>query len=100
MFRIHMQPTAPHDYRQTYPDRDASARHKIFFDELLEQGILLIYSGTGAISTPQGEPEIETTHRRRRRRPRRRREARQEPVDLWVPETRPWSLTCRDAGRC
>ena len=19
---------------------------------------------------------------------------------LWVPETRPWSLTCRDAGRC
>ena len=20
--------------------------------------------------------------------------------DLWVPETRPWSLTCRDAGRC
>ena len=21
-------------------------------------------------------------------------------VRLWVPETRPWSLTCRDAGRC
>ena len=21
-------------------------------------------------------------------------------VTLWVPETRPWSLTCRDAGRC
>ena len=19
---------------------------------------------------------------------------------LWVPETRPWPLTCRDAGRC
>ena len=19
---------------------------------------------------------------------------------LWVPKTRPWSLTCRDAGRC
>ena len=19
---------------------------------------------------------------------------------VWVPETRPWSLTCRDAGRC
>ena len=19
---------------------------------------------------------------------------------LWVPETQPWSLTCRDAGRC
>ena len=21
-------------------------------------------------------------------------------TSLWVPETRPWSLTCRDAGRC
>ena len=21
-------------------------------------------------------------------------------ANLWVPETRPWSLTCRDAGRC
>ena len=24
----------------------------------------------------------------------------EEPRGLWVPETRPWSLTCRDAGRC
>ena len=23
-----------------------------------------------------------------------------EETALWVPETRPWSLTCRDAGRC
>ena len=23
-----------------------------------------------------------------------------EARSLWVPETRPWSLTCRDAGRC
>ena len=23
-----------------------------------------------------------------------------EACALWVPETRPWSLTCRDAGRC
>ena len=21
-------------------------------------------------------------------------------LDLWVPETLPWSLTCRGAGRC
>lgn len=59
MFRIHMLPTAPRDYRQAYPDHDASARHKIFFDKLLDQGILLIYSGTGAISTPMGDPEID-----------------------------------------
>ena len=23
-----------------------------------------------------------------------------EARNLWVPETRPWSLTCRDASRC
>ena len=25
---------------------------------------------------------------------------RQHLATLWLPETRPWSLTCRDAGRC
>ena len=23
-----------------------------------------------------------------------------DDICLWVPKTRPWSLTCRDAGRC
>ena len=29
-----------------------------------------------------------------------RRCRRRKPRGLWVPETRPWSLTCRDVGRC
>ena len=59
MFRIHMQPEAPRHYRDTYPSLEQAARLQRFFNALLEAGILLIYSCTGAVSTPMGEPEIE-----------------------------------------
>ena len=59
MFRIHMQPTAPRNYRETYPDSEQADRQMLLFDALLDAGILLIYSCTGAISTPMRETEIQ-----------------------------------------
>ena len=59
MFRIHMLPTAPRDYRETYPSPAEAAQLKLFFDALLDAGILLIYSCTGAVSTPMRESELE-----------------------------------------
>ena len=59
MFRIHMQPYAPRNYRETYPSTEDAAQLKRFFDALLDAGILLIYSCTGAVSTPMRETEIE-----------------------------------------
>ena len=59
MFRIHMQPTAPRHYRDTYPSSEEAAQLKQFLDALLDAGILLIYSCTGAISTPMRDTEIE-----------------------------------------
>jgi len=59
MFRIHMQPAPPRHYRETYPDLEQAARLRRFFDALLDTGILLIYSCTGAVSTPMRETEIE-----------------------------------------
>ena len=59
MFRIHMKPTAPRNYRETYPSPEEAAQLKRFFDALLNAGILLIYSCTGAVSTPMRETEIE-----------------------------------------
>ena len=59
MFRIHMQPTAPRNYRETYPSPEQADRLKLFFDALLDSGILLIYSCTGAVSTPMRETEID-----------------------------------------
>ena len=59
MFRIHMKTTAPRNYRETYPSPEEAAQLKRFFDALLDAGILLIYSCTGAVSTPMRETEIE-----------------------------------------
>ena len=59
MFRIHMQSAAPRNYRETYPSPEQAHRLNRFFDALLDAGILLIYSCTGAVSTPMRETEIE-----------------------------------------
>ena len=59
LFRIHMKPEAPSNYREAYPTADEAQRSRTFFDALLNAGIALIYSCTGAVSTPMGESEIE-----------------------------------------
>ena len=59
MFRIHMQPAPPRHYRETFPNPEQATQLKQFFDALLDAGILLIYSCTGAVSTPMRETEIE-----------------------------------------
>lgn len=59
LFRIHMQSDAPTNYRDSFPSFDAGERLQAFFDSLLDQGILLVYSGTGAISTAMGERDVE-----------------------------------------
>lgn len=59
MFRIHMRPDPPANHRETHPDPVAAERLKQFYNRMLDCGILLIYSGAGAISTPMGEAEID-----------------------------------------
>jgi len=59
LFRIHMQAEAPKDYRAGYPTEEQSSRLRQFFDHLLGNGILLIYSCAGSISTAMGQSEVE-----------------------------------------
>ncbi len=59
LFRIHMQAEAPKDYRAGYPTEEQSNRLRQFFDHLLDDGILLIYSCAGSISTAMGQSEVE-----------------------------------------
>ena len=59
MFRIHMRADPPANHRETHPDPAAAERLKQFYNKMLDCGILLIYSGAGAISTPMGEAEID-----------------------------------------
>ncbi|WP_420618504.1 aspartate aminotransferase family protein [Candidatus Poriferisocius sp.] len=59
MFRIHMRADPPANHRETYTDPTAAERLRQFHNKMLDCGILLIYSGAGAISTPMGEAEID-----------------------------------------
>lgn len=59
MFRIHMRPNPPTNFRESRPTPAAAERLKQFYNSMLDCGILLIYSGAGAISTPMGEAEID-----------------------------------------
>lgn len=59
MFRVRMAAGVPTGYRDSFADAAESARQLAFFDSMLDEGILMIYSGGGAISTPMTESEIE-----------------------------------------
>lgn len=59
LFRIHMRAEAPKNYRSAFPtsvEKEALTR---FVDGLYDEGIILIHTGTGTLSTPMGEAEIE-----------------------------------------
>jgi glutamate-1-semialdehyde 2,1-aminomutase len=59
LFRIHMKPQAPPDYRAVYPAEAETRALKVLLDHLAANGILLIETGSGALSTPMTEREID-----------------------------------------
>lgn len=59
LFRIHMKPGLPHDYRTVYPTEAESRALKVLLDDLAANGFLLIETGAGALSTPMTEHEID-----------------------------------------
>ena len=59
MFRVHMKPEVPRDYRTLFPTPEEKRALTTFVDHLGDAGFLLIYSGAGTLSTPMGEAEID-----------------------------------------
>ena len=59
MFRVHMKPEAPHDYRSGFQTEVEARLLKTLLDHLAENGILMIATGSGALSTPMTEKEID-----------------------------------------
>lgn len=59
LFRIHMQPQLPQNYRAVYPTEAQARSLKVLLDHLAAHGILLIETGSGALSTPMTEKEID-----------------------------------------
>ncbi len=59
MFRLHMKPEPPRDYRAAFPSpREAQAAGALV-DALFRDGVMLIGTCTGALSTPMTEREID-----------------------------------------
>ncbi|MCM2252125.1 MAG: aspartate aminotransferase family protein [Ramlibacter sp.] len=59
LFRIHMNAQAPRDYRGVYPSEAQSRSLKVLLDHLVANGILMIETGSGALSTPMSGKEID-----------------------------------------
>jgi glutamate-1-semialdehyde 2,1-aminomutase len=59
LFRIHMKAQPPHDYRSVYPTEAQARSLKVLLDHLVAHGILMIETGSGALSTPMTEHEID-----------------------------------------
>lgn len=59
MFRMHMKPSAPANYREAYASPDELDRMAWLLDELLEKGYSLVGTGTGTLSTPMTDATID-----------------------------------------
>lgn len=59
MFRIHLKPTPPKNYRESYIGAAEMRRLRALLDYLLAHGILLIGTGTGTLSTPMTDNDLD-----------------------------------------
>lgn len=59
MFRIHMKPVPPADYRAAFATPRETAAKEALLDDLFRQGIMMINSCSGTISTPMTERDVD-----------------------------------------
>jgi len=59
MFRVHLKPQAPIEYRTNYQDADETGLIKRLVDYLYDHGFMMINTCSGALSTAITEAEID-----------------------------------------
>ena len=59
IFRIHLKAAPPQNYRESYATPAESRLLKVLVDHALAEGIILIGTGSGALSTPMNQAEID-----------------------------------------
>ena len=59
MFRVHMKPHAPRNYREAYLSPDESARLQTLLAHLYDHGMIIIGTGACTLSTPMTNTEID-----------------------------------------
>lgn len=60
MFRIHMKPEAPKNYREAYVGDKEAKLTKALLDHCFDNGIMLINTCSGVLSTVMSEREVDT----------------------------------------
>ncbi|MCZ6831610.1 MAG: aspartate aminotransferase family protein [Gammaproteobacteria bacterium] len=60
MFRVHMKAEVPDSYREAFAGSEEVRRVSRMLDHLFENGIIMINTCSGALSTPMTETEIDT----------------------------------------
>jgi len=59
LFRIHLKENAPRNYRETHLNQQQSKALTTLIDLLYDQGIIMIHTAGGTLSTPMGREEID-----------------------------------------
>ncbi len=59
IFRIHMKAAPPKNYRESYVTAEETRLIRALIEHVLEEGILLIGTCSGTLSTPMNQPEID-----------------------------------------
>ncbi len=59
MFRVHLKPKAPRNYREAYLSPEENVRLKALLGHMFDEGIILINSCSAALSTPMRESDID-----------------------------------------
>lgn len=59
MFRVHMKPEAPKNYRMAFETAEESAWIKMLLDHLFANGIMMINTCSGTLSTAMTEKEVD-----------------------------------------
>jgi glutamate-1-semialdehyde 2,1-aminomutase len=59
LFRIHLRANPPRDYRSLFLTPEAATTLRLFIDGLYDSGIVMIHTGTGALSTPMEQADID-----------------------------------------
>ncbi len=58
MFRVHLKPAVPKNYRDTFMDAENVRQIKFLVDFMFEKGFMLINTCSGALSTPMVASDI------------------------------------------
>ncbi|MFG0313885.1 MAG: aspartate aminotransferase family protein, partial [Phycisphaerales bacterium] len=59
MFRLHMKPSPPHNFREAYMTPAENAKIRFMLDHLFDAGFVMINTCTATMSTPMTEVEID-----------------------------------------